>query len=111
MKLAAKLWIGIGALAVLSPIGLILPDKLKSGAAWGEWGVDEIKELIGYVPIGMEKLSKIWNAPLSDYAFKNMGQSGIGRLSLAYIFSALLGVGLCIAVGYLLGKILSRKAY
>jgi len=38
MTLTGKLWIGIGALIVLSPLGLILPDQFKAGSAWGEWG-------------------------------------------------------------------------
>lgn len=38
MMLAKKLWAGIGALIVLSPLGLILPDRFKAGTAWGRLG-------------------------------------------------------------------------
>jgi hypothetical protein len=62
MKVTTKLWIGLGALALLSPIGVILPAKLKAGPAWGEWGAGELKGLVGYVPKGLEKLSSLWNA-------------------------------------------------
>ena len=37
MKTTTKLWIVIGILAVLTPIGLVLPAYFKSGPAWGEW--------------------------------------------------------------------------
>lgn len=44
MTLTGKLWIGIGALIVLSPLGLILPDQFKAGSAWGEWGGKRFKK-------------------------------------------------------------------
>ena len=109
MKTVTKLWIGLGLLAVISPIGLFLPDKLKAGSAWGEWGADEIKGLIGYIPGGLEKLSSVWNAVLPDYAFKGWGDKGLGQLSFAYIISAIVGIALCVGGAWLLGKLLSRK--
>ena len=57
MKITTKFWIGLGVLAVLSPLGLLLPEHFKAGSAWGEWGIDEIQRLAGYVPVGLEKLS------------------------------------------------------
>ena len=39
MRTISKLWIFIGILAVLAPIGIILPAYFKSGPAWGEWGI------------------------------------------------------------------------
>ncbi|MDD5354906.1 MAG: cobalamin biosynthesis protein, partial [bacterium] len=63
MKLAAKLWIGIVVLIVLSPLGLLLPEHFKAGNAWGEWGVDEMRKLVGYIPRGLAKLSGLWQAP------------------------------------------------
>jgi hypothetical protein len=109
MKRSAKVLIGFGVLALASPLGLWLPAKFKAGSAWGEWGSDEIKELVGYVPEGFEKLSSLWHAPLHDYAFRGMEHAGIGHLSLAYIFSATIGIALCIAGGFLAGKLLSGK--
>jgi cobalt/nickel transport protein len=109
MKTTTKLWIGVGALAVLSPIGLYLSEKLKAGSAWGEWGVDEVKELTGYVPAGLKKLSSLWGAPLPDYAFKGWENLGLKHLGLAYIVSAIVGIGLCVGLAFMLGKILSKK--
>jgi len=109
MKLTTKLWIGTGALAVISPIGLILPEKLKAGSAWGEWGVEEFKGLVGYVPAGLEKLSLLWNAVMPDYAFKGWEGKGMGHLSFAYIVAAIIGIALCAGVTYLIGKFLAKK--
>jgi cobalt/nickel transport protein len=109
MKTTTKLWIGIGVLAALSPLGLYLPEIFKAGSAWGEWGADELGGLIGYLPKGLEKLSSLWSAPLPDYAFKGGGHFGLKQLSFAYIVSAVVGIGLCVGVAFLLGKALSKK--
>jgi cobalt/nickel transport protein len=110
MKTINKLWLGLGILAVVSPIGLYLPDKFKAGAAWGEWGADEIKEMAGYVPAGFEKLSSVWAAVMPDYAFKGWDTMGQGHLSIAYIISAVLGMALCIGFAFFIGKLLAKKS-
>lgn len=109
MKITTKLWIGILGLIVLSPLGLIIPDHLKAGSAWGEWGVEEMQKLVGYIPKGLEKLSSLWNAPLPDYAFKGWEEKGLTHLSFAYIISAIVGIVVTIIVIFLIGKILVRK--
>ena len=38
MKTTTKLWIGLGVLAVISPIGLYLPEKFKAGIGVGRMG-------------------------------------------------------------------------
>lgn len=109
MKLTSKLWLGIALLVLLSPLGLILPEHFKAGEAWGEWGIDSIKELAGYVPKGLEKLSSLWRAPVPDYAFRGWEEKGLPRLSLAYIVSAVLGIAAVAVIVLLIGKMLSRK--
>jgi cobalt/nickel transport protein len=109
MKLSTKLWIGLGGLATLSPLGLILPQRFKAGDAWGEWGPEKIKTLVGDVPKGMEKLSSLWKAPLSDYSFRPWQNLGIKHESLAYIASAIIGIALCFGIAYLLGRYLTKK--
>ncbi len=109
MKTMTKLWVGIGVLSIISPVGLFLPAKLKAGSAWGEWSTDEIKDLIGYIPCGLEKLSLLWNTLLPDYAFNGWDGKGIGYLSFAYIVSAVIGIVSCIGCTYLLGKLLTKK--
>jgi hypothetical protein len=109
MKITTKFWIGLIILIVLTPLGLFLPEHFKSGAAWGEWGNKEIQKLVGYIPKGLEKLSRLWNAPLPDYAFKGWEEKGLTHLSLAYIISAIFGIGITVLVIFLIGKVLVKK--
>ncbi|MDD2680329.1 MAG: PDGLE domain-containing protein [Candidatus Omnitrophica bacterium] len=109
MKLITKLWIGIAALVILSPLGLILPGYFKAGSAWGEWGADEIQKLTGYVPGGLAKFASLWNAPLPDYAFRGWEEKGLGHLSLAYIVSAAAGILIVVIIMLLLARILVKK--
>lgn len=109
MKITTKLWIGLAILSILSPIGLILPELFKAGSAWGEWGTDELQELVGYVPQGFEKLSNLWNAPIPDYAFKGWEEKGLAQLSFAYIVSAVIGIAVIAVVVIGIGKLLVKK--
>lgn len=109
MKIIAKLWVGLGILILLSPLGLIIPDHFKAKDAWGEWGADGVNELVGYVPQGLQKISGVWSAPLPDYAFSGWEEKGLGNLSFAYIVSAVAGIALAVCLVLLLGKLLCRK--
>jgi hypothetical protein len=109
MKTITKLWIFIAILAILSPLGLLLPEHFKAGSAWGEWGPEEIKELVGYIPKGLEKLASFWTAPIPDYAFKGWEEKSLQHLSLAYIISAISGVAAVAGLVYLIGKIVAKK--
>lgn len=109
MKITTKFWLGLGVLIVFSPLGLLLPEHFKASSAWGEWGSDEIQKLIGYLPLGLEKLSRLWSAPIPDYAFKGWEEKGLPQLSLAYIISAVLGMALIVAIIFILGKVWVKK--
>lgn len=109
MRITAKFWIGLGILALLSPFGLLLPEYFKSGSAWGEWGREEVGQLVGYLPKGLEKLSSFWSAPLPDYAFKTEQGQSVLNLSFSYVLSAVIGVLVCAGIALLLGKFLSKK--
>ncbi len=109
MKTTSKLWLGLIIFALLSPLGLFLPEYFKAGDAWGEWGPETLKELVGYVPQGFSRLSALWNAPVPDYAFKGWEEKGLGDLSFAYIVSAAVGIAITVAVIVLLGRLLTRK--
>ena len=109
MKTMTKCWLGLGVLALLSPLGLILPDHFKAGSAWGEWGADEFQKMIGYVPQGLQKLGDLWKAPLPDYAFKGWEEKGLTHLSFAYIVSAVLGVVVVATLAWLLAKVLAKR--
>lgn len=109
MKPITKLWVGIGILIILSPLGLLIPGYFKAGSAWGEWGVDEIQKLVGYVPKGLEKLSSLWNAPVPDYTFRGWEEKGLAQNSVSYIISAILGIALTVIIVWFIGKKLTRK--
>ena len=109
MKIATKLWIALGVLILLSPLGLILPEHFKAGSAWGEWGADEMEKLVGYIPGGLKRLSELWRAPLPDYAFKGWEEKGLVHLSFAYIISAIVGSVLVVLIIWLLGKFLTKR--
>ncbi|MDD3905821.1 MAG: PDGLE domain-containing protein [Candidatus Omnitrophica bacterium] len=109
MKIVTKFWIALAILIVLSPLGLLLPEHFKAGAAWGEWGAEEMKELVGYVPQGLQKLAALWNAPIPDYAFKGWEEKGLPHLSLAYIISAVAGIGITVIVVMCIGRMLTKK--
>jgi cobalt/nickel transport system permease protein len=72
------------------------------GTAWGEWGADEIKDVVnggaslGFVPAGMEK-GFGFEAIMPDYAI-----NGVPEI-VGYILSALIGVALMIILFKLLG--------
>lgn len=78
----------IVALICLTPLGL-----LATGTAWGEWGADEIKEVmsggkaLGYVPQGMENGIN-FEAIMPDYSL-----NGLPPVA-GYILSAVAGVAI-----------------
>jgi hypothetical protein len=109
MKTINKLWLGLGVLILLSPLGLLLPERFKAGSAWGEWSAEEIRKLAGYIPKGLEKLSGIWHAPMPDYTFKGWEEKGLPHLSFAYIISAILGIAVVVIIAVLLGKTFCKK--
>jgi hypothetical protein len=109
MRTTTKCWIGIAALVVLSPLGILIPGYFKAGSAWGEWGSHEMQQLAGYVPKGLEKLSGLWKAPMPEYALKGAGEKGLFHTSFSYILSAVVGIVIVVAVVFLIGKMLAKK--
>jgi hypothetical protein len=101
-KMMRNFAIGLVLLIILAPLGL-----LAVGETFGEWGPEEIKEKLGFVPPGLEQLSGIWNAPLPDYAFPGGGES-MTVAAAAYIMSALIGVVVCGGLLYFVGKKVAR---
>lgn len=84
------------ALVLLTPLGL-----LTAGTAWGEWGKDEIAEVVikgaslGYTPNGL-KSGWTWSSILPDYAFPGLPDSA------GYILCAVIGTALSIILFRLL---------
>lgn len=100
----AKLWIGIAVLAILTPIGLLAP-----GTAWGEWGGEEVKTLVGYVPTGLEKLSSLWTSPLPDYSLAGWEEVPFLQGAGIYIISAVLGIALVGGLVFIITKLVVAK--
>lgn len=82
----------IVAIICLTPLGL-----LATGTAWGEWGADEIKNVVhggkqlGYTPDGM-KNGFSFNAIMPDYSVKGLPEI------IGYILSAIAGVAIMIII-------------
>lgn len=110
-KPIARLWYGLGAVVAATPLGL-----LAEGTAWGEWSVQDFIDdasrleilrvsdgiaLPDAVPAGLRRLSEAWTAPWADYA-----PSFLHNLSLGYVLSAIVGVGLTLTAWYLIARLL-----
>ncbi len=86
----------VAVLIAATPLGL-----LATGTAWGEWGSDEIAEIVtngkelGYTPSG---LLNGWSLEtvMPDYTLKGVNET------VAYILSAVIGVALLIIIFKLL---------
>ena len=74
------LYILLGSLTIFTPLGL-----LSKGTAWGEWGKEEILNMLGYIPKGMNKSTSI-NAIMSDYSIKNLSET------TGYLLSGIIGI-------------------
>ncbi|MBW7571457.1 cobalt transporter CbiM [Caproiciproducens faecalis] len=78
----------LAALILMTPLGL-----LATGTAWGEWGADEIQEVVsngqalGFIPQGMQN-GFSFEAMMPDYSV-----GGIPEIA-GYILSAVAGVAL-----------------
>jgi cobalt/nickel transport system permease protein len=94
----------ISALILLVPLGL-----LAQGTAWGEWGAEEMAELVesgsplGFTPWGMEN-GFSFSALLPDYTVP-----GIPEV-VGYILSAICGVALSIIIFRLAAGLLKKKS-
>jgi hypothetical protein len=96
-------------LAVLTPLGLIVPAHFGAGGAWGEWSGEELQKLVGYVPSGLHRLEDLWKAPLPDYALPGQEHAPLHVLCWSYILSAVVGVGAIVLVTLLIGRLLARR--
>lgn len=88
----------LGVLVCATPLGL-----LATGTAWGEWGADELGEMIGYVPQGFNGALSGFEALCPDYS--------IGALPevVAYILSAVIGIALCVILFKVISTFMKSK--
>lgn len=95
-------------MALLTPIGIILPRLFNAGAAWGEWGVDKLEELLGYTPQGLKRLSDLWKAPVPNYSFGSRDASLTLQI-LSYIAAGVLGVAAVGLVVFLITRFITKN--
>ncbi len=90
-------------MALISPLGILLPEYLHSGDAWGEWGTDTLEKLLGYVPEGLKKYTDLWKAPVPDYTFGD-NDSSMAVKAISYLASGVLGILAVALVVYLISR-------
>lgn len=76
----------VAALIAACPLGL-----LATGDAWGEWGLEDLAQMVGYEPAGLATGWE-WSAFMPDYT--------VGALPewVGYIVSAIIGVALLVVI-------------
>ena len=97
------LWVALAVLMVLTPLGI-----LAAGSAWGEWSPQEFSNPAARqriaaasanaappaaAPIGLERMSTFWTAPMPRYAPPLLKSAAFG-----YVLSAMAGSGLILLV-------------
>jgi cobalt/nickel transport system permease protein len=93
----------VALLICLVPLGL-----LAEGTAWGEWGAEEIAEVVsggqalGYTPAGMTNGFSL-SAIMPDYTI-----AGIPDVA-AYVLSAVIGVAILVILFRLIGSMMKEK--
>jgi len=106
---ARRLWLILLTLALLTPLGLWLPQRLGAGDAWGEWSPKDLGDQAGFLPRGLARLSNLWKAPVPDYAPPGWEEKSFAFQSAAYIASAIFGLLLCGLLILLVGRWLAKK--
>lgn len=103
-----KYLIFLGLLAILTPLGIILPHYFKAGDAWGEWSPEAVKEQTGQEPEGMKKDAALYTAPIPDY---NPGkeEDSMTKKSAGYILSGVIGTGIIVLMTIGAAKLLKKK--
>lgn len=102
---------GLGVLALLSPLGVILPRAFGAKAAWGEWDAGELAGLTGFVPDGVRRFGELWPAPLSDYAFAGLDKGGVALAALVYLLSTGLGIAALLLCVRVCGRLLAIREW
>jgi cobalt/nickel transport protein len=108
MKITRQLWIGLLILALLTPLGLLLPQWLRGETAWGEWSPQEIKERTGSVPEGMARQADSYQAPLPDYSAPGGAPESPAAQSAWYLIAGLAGMAVVVALMLVLGRWVTR---
>jgi cobalt/nickel transport system permease protein len=94
-------WAALGAIILITPIGLLAP-----GSAWGEWDPRELAASLhlSQVPAGMARLNGLYTALMPDYAPAFIKNPYVG-----YIFAGVVGAAIIAALVWLWGRLLSKR--
>ena len=106
-KFQKKLWIGLLVMALLTPLGILLPERFKAEGAWGEWGAARLEKLIGYIPEGLKKIANLWKAPIPDYNF-GVEEASMTVQVISYIVSGILGLGICAFFVFMVSRFIAK---
>jgi cobalt/nickel transport system permease protein len=108
-----RLWMTVALFLVLTPLGI-----LAAGTAWGEWNASAFSNpeqrariaasshnqpAPAEAPSGLERLSKLWTAPVPAYAPQFMKSASFG-----YMLSGMFGVGLVMSLSLAARRCLQR---
>ena len=107
-KLQKKIMIFLIILALLTPVGILLPMAFNANSAWGEWSAETVKGLIGYVPEGLQKYTNTYKAPMKDYSINPNDESTTHR-SVYYVLSGIVGAGAALGVTLLISRLIIKK--
>lgn len=95
-------------MALLSPLGVILPQKLNSRGAWGEWDAETLQRMLGYVPEGLRRMTNLWSAPIAGYNFGDE-QAALFFKVVSYIISGIVGLVIVAAVMVVISRLVLKN--
>lgn len=103
-----KLWYVIIALIVLVPLGLLAP-----GGAFGEGGLDDLKQSLGFVPAGLAALRDHYHGLLQDYGVPNSpfaaSAPDLWHQSVGYYVAAVAGIVLIAGITWLVTRLIASR--
>ncbi len=98
---------GLVVLALLTPLGIVLPRLFNAGSAWGEWEPSRLYGLLGFIPEGLKRTADLWRSPVPDYSFSQA--EGTAAQASSYVLSALLGLALVFFFVFLITRTMRRN--
>jgi hypothetical protein len=99
-----KLFLGLLALGLLTPLGIVLPKIFHAEGAWGEWDPEHLRGVLGYMPERFMKSAHIWHAPFADYGLSKDGACLASQL-FWYFIAGLAGLSLIAVAVAVLARI------
>jgi len=104
MERNLKIFLAVLVILIIAvPAGLI-----ASGTAFGEWGPDDLQQMLGYVPAGFNQLAGLWHAPLQDYDLPGQHDTPLSQTP-GYYTSAIVGAALSCGAMYVIAKAMVKR--